>query len=329
MTAQPLGPGREFDRIRAIADALRTRVRGIGDDCAVVHPSARSIVLSTDASIEGVHFRRDWLSLEEIGWRSTAAALSDLAAEGASVEGVLAAVVAPPESRGEETTTLMRGVGAAAASVGGAVLGGDLSSGPAWCVTITVVGHADRPVTRAGAASGDRLWITGALGAARAAVDAWSAGREPAPGARAAFAHPEPRIAAGRWLADNGASAMIDLSDGLADVRHLAAASRVRADVDVDRIPVAGDAVTPALAAGVTPQEYAAGGGEDYELLVSLPHAFSASDQARFERATGLALTEVGVVRAGEGVRATLGGRAVTLGGFDHFRDRGEPRARR
>ena len=320
MTDQALGAGREFDRIRAIADALRTRARDIGDDCAIVPASPRAVVLSTDTSVEGVHFRRDWLSLEEIGWRATAAALSDLAAEGAGVEGVLAALIVPPGSGTDETTSLMRGVGAAAAAVGGVVLGGDLATGPVWSVAITAVGHAVRPVTRAGASAGDRLWITGALGGARAALDAWLGGREPAPDARAAFSRPEPRIAAGRWLADNGARAMIDLSDGLADARHLAAASRVRVDLDVDRIPVAGAAVGPALSSGVTPQEYAAGGGEDYELLVALPASFSPADQERFERATGLALTEVGAVHAGSGIRATLGGRRLVLEGFDHFR---------
>ena len=320
MTDQRLGAGREFDRIRAIADALRTRARGLGDDCAVVAPSPHALVLSTDASVEGVHFRREWLSLEEIGWRAAAAALSDLAAEGATVQGVLAAVIAPTGSRGDETSALMRGVGAAVAAVGGLVLGGDLSSGPVWSVVITVVGHAERPVTRSGAAPGDRLWITGALGGARAALDAWGRGEEPLAGARATFAHPEPRIAAGRWLADSGARAMIDLSDGLADARHIAAASRVRVELDVDRIPVVGAAVDAALASGVTPQEYAAFGGEDYELLVALPGAFSRADQERFERATGLALTEVGAVRAGEGVCATLGGRTIALDGFDHFR---------
>jgi len=320
VTGQPLGAGREFDRIRAIADALRTRARGLGDDCAVVAASPHPVVLSTDASVEGVHFRREWLSLEEVGWRATAAALSDLAAEGATVEGVLAAIVAPAGSRGDDTSALMRGVGAAVAVVGGVVLGGDLSSGPVWSVVVTVVGHAERPVTRSGAGPGDRLWITGSLGGARAALDAWGRGAEPSAGARAAFAHPEPRIAAGRWLAGGGARAMIDLSDGLADARHIAAASRVRVELDVDRIPVAGAAVDAALASGVTPQEYAALGGEDYELLVALPAAFSPADRERFERATGLALTEVGAVRAGDGVRATLGGRTLALDGFDHFR---------
>lgn len=319
MTGQALGRGPEFDRIRAIASALRDRARGLGDDCGVVEASSQPRALSTDASVEGVHFRRDWLSFEEIGWRASAAALSDLAAEGAEVEGVLAAVIAPRAAAADETTAVMRGVGAAAAAVGGVVLGGDLSTGPVWCIVVTVVGRGERLVTRAGAGPGDRLWITGALGGARAALEAWQAGREPTAGARTAFAHPEPRITAGRWLAANGARAMIDLSDGLADARHLAAASGTRLELDVDRIPVAGDAVAPALAAGVTPQEYAARAGEDYELLVALPAAFGAADQERFERATGLALTEVGVVRAGEGVRATLGGRRIELDGFDHF----------
>ncbi|HEX5388049.1 MAG TPA: thiamine-phosphate kinase [Gemmatimonadales bacterium] len=334
MTLSGLGAGAEFDRIRAIAAALASGAGALDDDCALVpvcegqpERDAVTLALSTDASIEGVHFRREWLAFEEIGWRAAAAALSDLAAEGAEPIGLLAAVAAPlvsgaaaADGSGADLVAIMRGVGAAAASVGARVLGGDLSTGPVWSITATVVGRAVRPVTRAGAESGDGIWVTGALGGARAAVLAWRRGEEPAPAARRAFAHPEPRIAAGRWLAGHGARAMLDLSDGLAgDAEHLAAASRVALEFELERIPVA-EGVEPAVADAAAASAFAAEGGEDYELLAALPPAFGSAGAAAFTAATGLRLTRIGLARQGAGVRFLARGAAVTLRGFDHFR---------
>ncbi len=321
MTSFALGDGPEFDRIRAIAEALGASAGELGDDCAILPDAEGKVVLSTDASVEGVHFRRAWLGAEEIGWRAAAAALSDLAAQGAAPVGLLAAVALPRDTPLDQTTALMRGVGHAAADSGAVVLGGDLSAAAQWMITVTVVGRAVRPVSRRGAAPGDGLWVTGALGGARAALEAWKAGRAPAPGARAAFARPLPRIAAGRWLGGHGARAMLDLSDGLAaDAGHLAAASGCRAEIDLDSVPTAGDAVVAAIAAGIEPPLYAAAGGEDYELLAALPAGFGEAEQRQFEAATGLALTRVGRMARGEGTRFTLRGERVSVAGFDHFR---------
>ncbi|HEU4700289.1 MAG TPA: thiamine-phosphate kinase [Gemmatimonadales bacterium] len=318
-----LGPGREFDRVRAVQAALGPAAAGLGDDCAVLPPAAlagAALVVSTDASVEDVHFRRGWLTLEEVGWRAAAAALSDLAAEGAEPLGLVAAVAVPAGAEDAALTELMRGVGAAAAAVGTRVLGGDLTAGPVWAVAVTVFGRAERPVTRAGARPGDGLWVTGALGGARAALEALEAGTAPAPAARERFARPAPRIAAGRWLAAHGATAMLDLSDGLGgDVRHLAAASGVRLAVALEQAPVAADAVAPARAADVPVQRWVAEGGEDYELLVTLPPTFGAAEARAFEAATGLALTRIGAVERGAGVDVRLAGRPLALRGFDHF----------
>ncbi|HKU62980.1 MAG TPA: thiamine-phosphate kinase, partial [Gemmatimonadales bacterium] len=192
---------------------------------------------------------------------------------------------------------------------------------PTWAVTVTVLGWATVPVTRSGARAGDRLWVSGALGGARAALEAWRRRETPADEARRAFVRPEPRIAAGRWLAEHGARAMIDLSDGLgADAGHLAAASGVRIDLALEQVPVAGATVAEARRAGVSVQQFAAEGGEDYELLVTLPVAFGRDDALAFERATGLALTRIGAVRRGSGVHPTLASRAIALTGYDHFR---------
>jgi thiamine-monophosphate kinase len=188
-------------------------------------------------------------------------------------------------------------------------------------VTVTAVGRAARPVSRAGARPGESVWVTGALGGARAALEAWRRGETPGEDARRAFARPEPRIAAGRWLASHGARAMLDLSDGLAaDAGHLAAASGVRIRLSLETVPVAPAAIAEARRLDIPVQVFAAEGGEDYELLVALPSDFGDAEVREFERACGLALTRVGAVQRGSGVRAELLGRALELHGYDHFR---------
>jgi thiamine-monophosphate kinase len=320
MTAPRLGPGPEFDRVRRIAAALGARAAGLGDDCAALVPADRVLVASTDVSVEGVHFRRNWLSLEEIGWRATAAALSDLAADGAAPAGVLVALTVPEGAEDADVVALMTGSGAAAAEVGAMVVGGDLSSGPAWSAAITVLGWTTEPVTRVGARPGDAIWVTGTLGAPRAALEAWRRGRQPDPAARQAFAHPVPQFTAGRWLARHGARAMIDVSDGLgADAAHLAAASGVAIALELDRVPVAPPALDEARRLGIAAERFAAESGEEYQLLVALPESFGPDDVIAFGSAVGHRLTRVGRVDPGAGVRAALAGAAVALTGYDHF----------
>ena len=318
---QALGPGREFDRIRAMARALGERASDLGDDCALLSDGVGTLALSTDVSVEGVHFRLDWITPAEAGWRSAAAALSDLAAEGAEPVGVLSALVVPDGAKDDELTAFAGGVGEAAAAVGAAVIGGDLSQGPVWCATVTVVGRAPRPVARAGARPGDGVWVTGVLGGARAAVESWRRGEPPPPAARRAYARPEPRVVAGRWLAAHGARAMLDVSDGLAgDAGHLAAASGARIRLTLETVPVAAAAVAEARRLDVPVQQFAAEGGDDYELLVALPPDFGQDEARAFEIAGGIALTRIGTVERGSGVRAELLGRALELRGYDHFR---------
>jgi thiamine-monophosphate kinase len=315
-----LGAGAEFDRIRAIERALGAQAGELGDDCALVPTGDGFLALSIDLSVEGVHFRREWLSLEEIGWRAAAGALSDLAAEAATPVGILVSLGVPADSTADDSTAVMKGAGAAAAAVGAVVLGGDLSRAPALVVDVAVVGRTARPVRRRGAAPGDGLWVTGDLGGARAALTTWQAGRPPAPAARRAFARPEPRVAAGQWLAGHGAKALIDLSDGLAgDADHLAAASEVAIELELERIPWHGAVPDAAAASNTPPAVFAALGGEDYELLAALPGEFGEADAAGLERELGLPLTRVGRVGRGSGIRCTLQGRELTLRGYDHF----------
>jgi thiamine-monophosphate kinase len=213
---------------------------------------------------------------------------------------------------------LMSGVGAAAKHVGASVLGGDISTGPVWSVAITVVGRTRAPVTRGGADPGDQLWVSGTVGGARAALEAWRRGEQPTPGARARFARPEPRIAAGRWLARHGARAMIDLSDGLAgDAGHLAAGSGVALEINLDALPVDSEVASAAAKAGTSPPEFAAEGGEDFELLVAMPPRFNAADA--FARDCAITLTPIGSAGEGSGVRFLQGSRPIILKGFNHF----------
>ncbi len=181
---------------------------------------------------------------------------------------------------------------------------------------ITVFGHTVTPVSRAGAQVGDAVWVTGALGGARAALCAWENGRTPAPAAHCAFARPQPRLAAGRWLAAAGATAMLDVSDGLGgDAEHLAAASAVGLEIDLGLVPIHPSVHGEAARVGEPAPVFAATGGEDYELLVTLPPAV---DGRACEPAAGVPLTRIGTVVAGAGVRCLLRGRLMPIAGFRH-----------
>lgn len=309
-----LGAGREFDAVRAMLARWGPLARGVGDDCAVLDvPAGERLVVSTDASVEGTHFRRGWLTPAEIGWRATTSALSDLAAMGARPLGVLLAVSVPPSWR-DALGELADGVGEATRAAGTVIVGGDLSGGGELSLTVTVLGSAARPVGRDGARPGDALWVTGRLGAPRRALAALAAGAEPAPGDRARFARPAARIAEGRWLAAHGATAMVDVSDGLlADLGHVAAASGARLVLDAERLP---------RARGATVED-ALGGGEEYELALAAPAAL---DAAAFAARFGVPLTRVGEVHDGAGgagrveVTGLDPARRVELpAGHDHF----------
>lgn len=320
MPHRALGPGREFDLIRRIAGTLGDRARELGDDCAVIPEGPGQLVTSLDSAVEGVHFRREWLTHEEIGYRACAGALSDLAAAAATPAGLLVALTLPAGVTEEEVAALMAGVGRAGDWAGAPLLGGDLSAGPVLSLCVSVFGWAARVPGRGGAGVGDGVWVTGELGGARAALECWERKLEPDPASRAAFAHPTPRIGAGRWLEAHGATAMLDLSDGLAgDARHLAAASGVRVEVDLSRIPRHPGVDQASALAGERAEVFAARGGEDYELLVTLPSSFGESDCTAFQAANRLRLTRIGDVSEGAGARLLLEGAEVPVVGYDHF----------
>jgi thiamine-monophosphate kinase len=301
-----LGPGPEFDLIRgffggeAASSGPGVRV-GPGDDCAVV--AGDGIALTVDMAVEDVHFRRSWLGPSEIGYRSAAGAISDLAAVAARPIGILASVALGPGDEAEFGPAVMAGVVAAAADAGAILLGGDLTRSPGpLVVDIVAVGEAPTPVLRSGAEAGDEVWVTGELGAAAVAVAAWLDGREPDPAARAAYVCPAPRIREALWLAQRAIpTAMVDLSDGIAgDAGHIAAASGVRVVVRAGALPVAEVASAAASTAGELVR-LAAAGGEDYELCFTARAGTVAAVAGEFEERFGVRLTLVGEVTAGEG----------------------------
>jgi thiamine-monophosphate kinase len=318
-----LADGPEFDRIRSLLAHAPTpggtTVRiGPGDDAAVLDDGT---VLSIDMAVEDVHFRRSWLSFEEIGYRSAAAALSDLAAMAALPVGVLASF-ALPSADSEAGADLMRGVATAATVVGAVVLGGDLTRSPAGVVVdIAVIGRADAPVGRAGARAGDEIWVSGELGAAAAAVHAWRAGDTPTPAARAAFARPRPRSREARWLARRvPLRALIDVSDGLAgDAAHIAAASGVRITVDEAAVPVAA-CVSSAVTDADEALRLALSGGDDYELLFAAPAGSVDEHVDAFMNEFAIKLTRIGGVEQGSGlVLRSASGSERRLSGYQHF----------
>jgi thiamine-monophosphate kinase len=307
-----LGPGGEFDRIRAIWQRLGPHAAEVGDDAAIVHVGGEQLALSCDMAVEGRHFRLEWLRPTELGWRIGASAISDLAAVAAEPIGMLVSVGVPERLAVEFLPELMAGVGQSAAHAGAVVWGGDLVQSDAVVVDVMVAGRAARPVRRSGARAGDALWVTGRLGGPHEAVAAWLAGREPGPEMRARYARPLPRVREALWLRDHGATALIDVSDGLTgDAGHLAAASGVALAVAAERVP---------RLTGVERWESALVGGEEYELLVTLPPAFGETEARAFAGAFDLPLTRIGGAAAGQGVHVTRDGQPVDLpNAFSHF----------
>jgi len=321
-----LGPGPEFDLIRQFLARAKEGASqtgdsvqvGPGDDCAVVD----GIALSTDLSVEGIHFRREWLEPREIGYRAAAAALSDLAAVAARPIGILCSLACAGDDAAALAPRVMDGLRSAASGVGAVLLGGDLARSPGpLVIDVVAIGRADSPVLRSGARPGDVLWVTGELGGAAAAVLAWQGGATPAEGAREAFARPRPRIREALWLAERGiVHAMIDLSDGLAgDAAHLAAASGVRVVLDAAAIPVHPAAAHAPGGAGL---RLGLAGGEDYELCFAAAEGAVEAVADEFRAAFGVSITRVGGVEEGSGVWIRdAEGRVAPLDmhGYQHF----------
>lgn len=334
----------EFDLIARLRERLPGEaprlVVGSGDDAAVTVPGGATAT-SVDALVEGVHFRLDagGFELEDVGTKALATALSDLAAMGAAPGEAYVVLGVPPELGEPELLRLADGLAAVAAATGTAIAGGDVSRSAVLSLAVTVVGHAPRPellVTRAGASPGDLLVLTGELGGAAAGLlllerpelgDAVAA--ETGERLRHRQLRPTPRLRAGAALAAAGASAMIDLSDGLAgDAGHLAARSEAGLRIEAAAVPLAKGVAEIAAAAGRDPLELAVSGGEDYELLAAIPAQRLTEAATRIGEAAETSLTPIGEVGAGGGVEIRLpGGGTLRTAGFDQLAPRRRPAA--
>jgi thiamine-monophosphate kinase len=333
----------EFGLIQLLAASLPVEVRaatelkiGIGDDAAVWQPSpGEQVVVTTDSLIEDVHFRRDWTDWESLGHKSLAVNVSDLAAMGATPR---LAVISLGLDGGEHVSDLQefyQGLGALARRHDMAIAGGDIVRSPrGFVVHVTALGETRgrRVLTRSGANTGDLIGVTGTLGASAAGLRLLGLSIED-PRRRAATAaqlieaqlRPEPRVALGAVLLENGATAAMDLSDGLlGDLPKILAASRVAARVHEGAIPVA------AAVQALLPDEWvelALRGGEDYELLFTAPrHTWDAIEAAA--RQIGGTVSAIGEIVAdgsdSQGIELVGSDgtrRTVSRGAFDHFRD--------
>jgi thiamine-monophosphate kinase len=338
----------EFELLARIRERLSVPgervLLGSGDDAAVTVPGGATAT-SVDALVEGVHFRRDFASPAQIGHKALAAALSDLAAMGAE-PGEAYVVLGLPANFGEdECLQLLDGMAALARATGTTLAGGDLTRARELFLALTVVGHAAETsdfVNRSGANPGDALVLTGEIGGAAAGLllltepqlDAGWRVKPPMEGTtrqskteivarlRDRQLQPTPRLAAGRALARAGATAMIDLSDGLGgDARHLAEQSGATLRIEAADLPVADGLAEVAASLGQDPLELATSGGEDYELLACIPPSRLEAAAAAVQEAEGIALTRIGEVDAGsEGVEIRLpGGRLLEAEGFDQL----------
>lgn len=286
---------------------------GPGDDAAVVVAADGRVVASTDLLVEGRHFRRDWSSAHDVGRKAAAQNLADVVAMGARPTALLVGLGAPPDLPADWATGLADGLAEECALVGATVVGGDVVRSDAVVVSVTALGDLEgrEPVTRAGARPGDVVAVAGRLGWSAAGLAVLGRGFRSPRVLADAHRVPTPPYAAGRAAAVAGATAMIDVSDGLVqDAGHLAAASGVVVALETGALRVDAPVAEAAAAFNVDPLGWVLAGGEDHALLAAFPPRTPLPE---------------GFVRVGE-VRA--GGPAVLVdeqpyadpGGHDHFR---------
>lgn len=295
---------------------------GPGDDAAVVAAGDGRVVLTTDLVVEGRHFRRDWSTPYDVGRRAVARSLADVVAMGAVPTAVVIGLACPPDLPLDFVDGLADGCRDECAVTGSSVVGGDVVRSETLTLSVTAIGdlRGRNPVTRSGARPGDVVVVAGRLGYAAAGLALLRAGRADDP---LTDAHRRPQVAypAGLRLADAGATAMIDVSDGLvADLGHVATASGVRIELATDDLPLPADLVSAALSVGADPRSWVAGGGDDHAFAATMPN------DAALRAMTLLAdlvdpvpLAQVGRVTAGDPAVVFVDEAPPDVAGHDHF----------
>jgi thiamine-monophosphate kinase len=315
----PAGSGSgEFDIIAAITAGYTQpagTLIGPGDDAAVVTAPDGRVVVSTDMLVDGVHFRSDWAEPEQIGRRAALAAMADIAAMGASPTALVVAVGAPIGTPLATFIGLSRGLHEAAASVGAGVVGGDMTKADVLAITVTVLGDLGgrRPLRRDGARPGDLVAVAGRLGWASAGLTVLSRGFRSPVSLVNAYRVPEPPLAAGPAASDLGATAMIDVSDGLlADAGHIARASGMVIDIRTASLVIHPRLAEVASALGRDPLVWVLSGGDDHALLATFPEGTDLP-------APWTAIGRVGAAADGPGVTVDSAPYDGPVG-WDHFR---------
>ena len=311
------GEFERIERLRAIFGEPPAPDVGIGDDAAILHPDG-PVIATVDAAVEGVHFRRDLLSLEDASSRAIEAAASDVAAMGGDLNGpgcgLLLAWTLPRGISDDDFEALLLGARRAADRLSTRIVGGNLASSATLSLTTTALGRClGAPTTRSGARPGDVIAVSGPIGAAAIGLRALLSGLGDDPGFTPFIERwraPRARVDVAREVALN-ATAAIDISDGLAqDAGHLASASRCGLVLFPEMLPMLGGQRSAAAKLGLDADTSAIEGGEDYVVLATGP-------RARF----GGAWVVIGEVIEGAGVFVSAGGirRAIEGRGWDHF----------
>ena len=306
-------------------------VRGIGDDCAVLRPAdGHDLLVTTDTQEEGVHFRRDWSTPADIGWRCLAVNVSDIAAMGGVPLGAVVALSLPETLAVTFVEAMYDGMSALAEAYDCPIIGGNISkSTERLSVTITVLGSTpqDTAAYRASARAGDIIWVTGDLGAAKAGLEALlhpqAVAGLPTDAVLARYRRPRPRLREAQFLRQHGARSLIDLSDGLSsDLAHVCEASGLGAQLHAKDIPISDETRQVARALGLDALTMALHGGEDFELCLTAPPDAAEALEQGFHNQFDCALTRIGTIQAGAGVALchSDGGEAPLIaGGYDHF----------
>ncbi len=290
---------------------------GAGDDAAVLRITNGRVVATTDLLVEGRHFRRDWSGPADVGVKAAAQNLADIAAMGAQSRTLLVGIACPADLAAQWVLDMTDGMATECRRAGASIAGGDVTAAGSVMLAITALGELDglRPVTRAGARPGDYVAVTGRLGWSAAGLALLSAGRadEPDPEIAslvAAHRRPQPPYAAGPGAAAAGATAMIDVSDGLlADLGHIASGSGVAINLESASIHVDAAVATGARLLGTDAMDWVLAGGEDHALAATFPARTSTPDGWRV----------IGDVRRGSGVTVDGSARKGPAG-WDHFR---------